>query len=59
MRSSGLDTALRRRLNEDTIGYSGYSAGACLAGPAHTLAELEGDPQAANEIGWVPWVSST
>ena len=41
--SSGLDSALRRRLGEDTIVYSGYSAGACVAGPALTAAELEGN----------------
>ena len=52
MSSSGLDTALRRRLAEDTIVYSGYSAGACLAGPAVTTADLEGDPRAGDEIGW-------
>ncbi|MGB9185201.1 MAG: Type 1 glutamine amidotransferase-like domain-containing protein [Solirubrobacteraceae bacterium] len=52
MRSSGLDTALQRRLAEDTIVYSGYSAGACLAGPALTTADLEGNPRAGDEIGW-------
>lgn len=52
MRSSGLDTALQLRLTEDTIVYSGYSAGACLAGPALTTADLEGDPRAGDEIGW-------
>ncbi len=52
MRSSGLHTALRGRLAEDTIVYSGYSAGACLAGPAVTTADLEGDPRAGDEIGW-------
>jgi dipeptidase E len=52
MRSSGLDTALQRRLTEDTIVYSGYSAGACLAGPALTTSDLEGNPRAGDEIGW-------
>jgi dipeptidase E len=52
IRSSGLDSALRRRLGEDTIVYSGYSAGACLAGPALTVAELEGNPRAGNEVRW-------
>jgi dipeptidase E len=52
IRSSGLDSALRRRLGEDTIVYSGYSAGACLAGPALTAAELEGNPRAGDEVRW-------
>jgi dipeptidase E len=52
MRSSGLDTVIQRRLAEDTIVYSGCSAGACLAGPALTVAELEGDPHGSREIGW-------
>ncbi|MGH2868138.1 MAG: Type 1 glutamine amidotransferase-like domain-containing protein [Solirubrobacteraceae bacterium] len=52
VRRTGLDTALRRRLTNDTIAYSGYSAGACLAGPALTVAELEGDPHGSRAIGW-------
>jgi dipeptidase E len=32
--------------------YSGYSAGACLAGPALTTAELDGVPRHGGEIGW-------
>lgn len=52
MRSSGLDTIIQRRLAEDTIVYGGYSAGACLAGPALTVVELEGDRHGSGEIGW-------
>lgn len=52
MRSTGLDTVIQRRVAEDTIVYSGCSAGACLAGPALTVAELEGDPHGSREIGW-------
>lgn len=51
-RSSGLDETLRRRLHEDTIVYGGYSAGACLAGPPLTAAELEGNPRAGVEVAW-------
>jgi dipeptidase E len=52
IRSSGLDLVLRRRLYADTIVYSGYSAGACLAGPLLTAAELEGNPRAGDEVAW-------
>ena len=46
MRESGLDGILLRRLDEDSLVYGGYSAGACVAGPTLRGIELMDAPEA-------------
>ena len=46
MRESGLDGILLRRLDEDSLVYGGYSAGACVAGPTLRGIEMMDAPEA-------------
>lgn len=52
MASTGLDQVLAARLAEDSIVYAGYSAGACVAGPRLTGAELTGRARDGDEPWW-------
>jgi dipeptidase E len=49
---SGLDRLLASRLAEDSIVYAGYSAGACVAGPPLSGAELTGRAGDGGEPWW-------
>jgi dipeptidase E len=49
---SGLDTLLADRLGEDSVVYGGYSAGACVAGPALRPADLFGGGDAGGDPLW-------
>jgi dipeptidase E len=49
---SGLDTLLVRLLAEDSVVYGGYSAGACVAGPALRGVDLFDDRAVGEEPVW-------
>lgn len=49
MRQSGFDDVIRKLLLEDTIVYSGYSAGACVTAPTLKGIELVDDPTVVPE----------
>jgi dipeptidase E len=49
---SGLDVLLVERLGENSVTYGGYSAGACVAGPALRGADLFDDGGGGKEPLW-------
>jgi dipeptidase E len=52
MRRSGFDDALADLLAQDSIAYSGYSAGACVAGPTLRGIDLVDDVDAVSVPVW-------
>jgi len=49
MRQSGLEPVLKRRLNDDSLMYGGWSAGACVAGTTLRGLDLMDDPEVISD----------